>query len=245
MMNEGTNWLFLIFLFSILVLLIVVLLRLPRGEKANELREELRGLREEASRAAKDSREELSKILKDANETLVSTLTNMAAVQRAQLDGMTDQIQKFAQSHYNSFSHLRDEVHGRIQDLLVSHDQKSDHMRRTLDEKMAAHQEQLSQGLKAANETLATTLTTIGNFQTTQLETVTTQCTAIRVSNESALDRIRSSLKKIIGACRRPPTAQIRRKPKRPSTISFVRFVEKHKRFVRGISIHQRLRISQ
>lgn len=194
MMNEGASWLLLIFLFSIVVLLIVVLLRLPRGEKGNELREELRALREEASRAAKDSREELSKILKDANETLVSTLTNMAAVQRTQLDGMTDQIQKFSQSHYDSFSHLRDEVHSRIQDLQVSHDQKSDHMRRTLDEKMAAHQEHLSQGLKAANETLATTLTSIGNFQTTQLETVTTQCTEIRISNESALERNRQEL---------------------------------------------------
>jgi DNA recombination protein RmuC len=194
MMNEGAFWLLLIFLFSIVVLLIVVLLRLPRREKGNELREELRALREEASRAAKDSREELSKILKDANETLVSTLTNMAAVQRTQLDGMTDQIQKFSQSHYDSFSHLRDEVHRRIQDLQVSHDQKSDHMRRTLDEKMAAHQEQLSQGLKAANETLGTTLTSIGNFQTTQLETVTTQCTEIRISNESALERTRQEL---------------------------------------------------
>jgi DNA recombination protein RmuC len=169
-------------------------LRLPRREKGNELREELRALREEASRAAKDSREELSKIFKDANETLVSTLTNMAAVQRTQLDGMTDQIQKFSQSHYDSFSHSRDEVHRRIQDLQVSHDQKSDHMRRTLDEKMAAHQEQLSQGLKAANETLGTTLTSIGNFQTTQLETVTTQCTEIRISNESALERTRQEL---------------------------------------------------
>jgi DNA recombination protein RmuC len=194
MMNEGAFWLLLIFLFSIVVLLIVVLLRLPRREKGNELREELRALREEASRAAKDSREELSKIFKDANETLVSTLTNMAAVQRTQLDGMTDQIQKFSQSHYDSFSHLRDEVHRRIQDLQVSHDQKSDHMRRTLDEKMAAHQEQLSQGLKAANETLGTTLTSIGNFQTTQLETVTTQCTEIRISNESALERTRQEL---------------------------------------------------
>jgi DNA recombination protein RmuC len=194
MMNEGASWLLLIFLFSIVVLLIVVLLRLARREKGNELREELRALREEASRAAKDSREELSKILKDANVTLVSTLTNMAAVQRTQLDGMTDQIQKFSQSHYDSFTRLRNEVHSRIQDLQVSHDQKSDHMRRTLDEKMAAHQEQLSQGLKAANETLATTLTSIGNFQTTQLETVTTQCTEIRISNESALERNRQEL---------------------------------------------------
>jgi DNA recombination protein RmuC len=194
MMNEAIAWIILFLSFSSAVLLILVLLRFQRGDKPHELREEFRALREEASRTARDSREELSKISKEANETLVNTLTNMTTAQREQLESMTDQVQKLSQSNYHSFSQLREEVHGRIQALQASQSQNMDQLRRTLDEKMLASHEQLSQGLKAANDTLAATLSSIGEFQTTQLETVTTQCTDIRVSNESALERIRASV---------------------------------------------------
>ena len=193
-MNEATVWLLLFLSFSSVVLLILVLFRSRHGEKMNALREDLRALRDDANRAARDSREELAKTLKDANETLVHLLTKMAAGQRAQLDGMTDQVQKFSQSNYDSFSQLRDEVNSRIQGLHVIHEQKIDHLRRTLDEKMAATQEQLSQGLIAGSDKLSLTLNDIWQVQGIQLSDMKNQLTDFSKFNESSLERIRNTL---------------------------------------------------
>lgn len=181
MMNEAIAWILLFLSFSSAVLLILVLVRLQRGDKANEIREEFRALREEASRAARDSREELSKILKDANETLVNTLTNMTAVQRTQLDGMTNQVQKLSQSNHDSFSQLREEVHGRIQALQT-----------TLDHKLEQNRQELAEGLTTASERLSNNLNDIWQVQRIQLEDMKTQLTDFSKINESSLDRIRN-----------------------------------------------------
>jgi DNA recombination protein RmuC len=193
-MSEALFWLLLLLLLVSIVLLVFILYRLPRSEKISALRDELRAGREETSQAARDSRDELSKNLREANATLSNTLTSMAAVQRAQLDGMTEQVQKLAESHYDSSERLRDVLESRIKNLQASNEQKLEHMSCTLEQKAEANREELSRGLKTANETLATTLMRIGEFQTTQLEAMTTQCKEIRESNGISLDRIRISI---------------------------------------------------
>lgn len=172
MMSEAPFWLLLIFSFGSVFVSILVLLRLPRGEKINAVQDELRAGREEANQAARDAREELSKILKDGNETLVSTFTNMTAVQRTQFDGMTDQFQKFSHSNHESFGDIR----------------------KTLDERLDHNRQQLADGLTAASESLSLNLNDIWQVQRLQLEDMKVQLSAFSTSNENSLNSIRATL---------------------------------------------------
>ena len=74
------------------VLLILILVRLSRGEKVSALRDELQAEREEAGRTARDTRDEISRSLNSVNDSLSKGLTGMASLQHSQLDGMAQQI---------------------------------------------------------------------------------------------------------------------------------------------------------
>jgi hypothetical protein len=137
------------------VLLILILLRSPRSDKIDALGEELRAGREEAGRAAKDTRDEISRSLKDANDTLSTGLTGMASLQRAQLDGMTEQIQRTSQLNYDSFERLSGVLEGRVKDLQVSNEAKFGEIRNTLDEKLSHNRQELTDGLSLVNERLS------------------------------------------------------------------------------------------
>ena len=192
-MSESISWLVLLVGVANIVLLIVVLFRLPRKpeDRDNALREELRAGREEASRAARDSRDEISKNLRDANETLSNTLTSMGEVQRAQLDGMTKHFQEFSESNHDSLDRLSNALEGRVKELQQSNEQKLDQMRYSLEEKIKGNEDELSKGLRIANETLASALTRIGEFQSTQVDVMTAQFKEINESTRGSLDRIR------------------------------------------------------
>ena len=176
------------------VLLIFVLVRLPRGEKIHALAEELRVGREEAGRTARDTREEIAKSLKDVNDSLSNGLTGMASIQRAQLDGMGEQIQKTAQSNYDSFERLRDALEGRVKDLQGSNEVKIELIRTTVDQNLARNREELTTGFAVANETMSQTLNDIFQAQLIQLQGMSHQLKDFAGSNQNSLDRISLTL---------------------------------------------------
>jgi DNA recombination protein RmuC len=181
-----------------LLLLVVILVRLPRGEKANAIREEFRAGREEATQVARESRDEISKNLREANETLSNTLASVAAVQRKQLDGMTEQVQKLSESNHDSLDRLRDVLEGRVKELQDNSGQKIDQMRcvlaETLDDKLAGNRHALSQGFTLANETLSTKLNDIAQVQRLQLDSLTKELKTLIDSNQNSFDRVRMTL---------------------------------------------------
>jgi len=193
-MNEGTFWLLLIFLFTIVVLLIVVLLRLPRGERGNELREELRAFREEASRAAKDSREELSKILKDANETLATTLTKIGNFQTTQLHTVTTQCTEIRISNESALDRIRSSIDAQGKEVQHASETNLGEIRKTLDHKLERNRQELADGLTAASEKLSLNLNDIWQVQRIQLDDMKNQFTDFSKFNENSLDRIRNTL---------------------------------------------------
>lgn len=171
-MNEAAFWLLLVFLLASVVLLVLVLLRMPRGQNLNEFREELRAGREEANRAARDSREELSKNFKEANETLSGTLANVAEIQRAQLEGMTV----------------------RIEQLQLSNEQQIDQVRRTLDEKLERSRQEIANGWTLASGKLSDTLNDLWQVQRLQLNDMNEQLKTYADANLRSLDGIRITL---------------------------------------------------
>jgi DNA recombination protein RmuC len=183
-----------VMLLATVVLLIFVLMRLPRGEKMEAFREELRAGREEASRTAKDTRDEISRGLRDISDRLSNGLTGMASLQRAQLDGMAEQIQKTAQSNHDSFERLRDVLDGRVKDLQGSNEARLEQIRKTVEENLARNREEQSAGFTFANETLSLTLNDICHAQSIQLDGMGNQLKDFANSNQSSLDRIRLTL---------------------------------------------------
>ena len=176
------------------VLLISIPLRLSRGENINAFREELRVGREEAGRAAKDTRDEISKSLKDTNDTLSNGLTVIASIQRAQLDGMAEQIQKASQSNYDSFERFRTVLDGRVKDLQVTNEMKFSEIGKILDEKLSLNRQELTEGLSLVNERLSQNLNDLWQVQRIQLDGMSSDLKTFAVSNESSLDRIRFTL---------------------------------------------------
>ncbi|MDQ2977260.1 MAG: DNA recombination protein RmuC [Acidobacteriota bacterium] len=194
-MSEAMSWLLLLFAVVSAVLLILILVRLRRRDDPDgALYVELRAGREEASRAARESREEISKNLNNVNETVSNGLTSIGEVQRAQLDGISKQMQELSESNHNSVERLRTGLEDRVTELSSRNEQKLEHMRCALEAKIKENEEELSKGLQSANETLATALTRIGEFQATQLEVTNAQFKEINESNRVALDRVRNSI---------------------------------------------------
>jgi DNA recombination protein RmuC len=171
-MSEAFSGLLLVLLVSSVGLLIIVLVRMPRGQKVNEFREELRAGREEANRAARDSREELSKNLNDANQTLSGTLANIAEVQRTQLQGIT----------------------ARIQQLEVTNEQQIYQVRRTLDERLERNGQELADGWTAASDKLSMTLNDLWQVQHIQLNGMNEQLKTYADTNQQSLEGIRQTL---------------------------------------------------
>lgn len=191
-MNETISWILLVFAATNAILLIVFIFRKPRKEDA--LRDELRAGREEANRAARDSRDELSKSLKDANDTLSSTLNGLAELQRTQLAGMTTQLAELSDSNHESIDRMRTSIDTRVKELQDGNEKKLEQLRSTVDEKIKGNQDELSKGLAVANETLSVALTSMGQFQKTQLEEMTGQLKELSALNQGSLDLIRTSV---------------------------------------------------
>jgi DNA recombination protein RmuC len=106
----------------------------------------------------------------------------MGEVQRAQLDGMTKHVQEFSESNHDSLDRLSNALEGLGKELQQSNEQKLDQMRCSLEEKIKGNEEELSKGLRIANETLASALTRIGEFQSTQVDVMTAQFKEINES---------------------------------------------------------------
>lgn len=189
-MSEVLPWLLLLLLCISVVLLFLVLLRLPHSEKINALREELQSGREDAGRAAKDTRDEISKSLRDGNDTLSNALIGMAAVQRVQLEGMTDQIQNLSQSNYDFVGRLRDGLEDRMKDLQASNDAKFGEIRRTIDEKLTQNRQELSDGLNSAGERLSMNLNDLWQVQSIHLNDMSGQLKDFAESNRNSLERV-------------------------------------------------------
>jgi DNA recombination protein RmuC len=185
-MTEALTGLLVLFGLITVVLLILILWRLSRGDKLNVLREELRVGREEAGRTARDTRDEISKSLKDANDTLSNGLTGMASIQRAQLDGMGEQIQKGAQSNYDSFERLRTALDGRVKDLQLTNETKFGAIRNILDEKLSLNRQELTDGLNLVNERLSQNLNDIWQVQRIQLAGMSSELKTFAESNQSS-----------------------------------------------------------
>ncbi len=167
-MNEPMLWAILVLAALDAALLAFLLFRSPKAFEAagKAVREELRLGREEAQRAARELREEVLAGSRAANEALSAALSNMATLQRDQLEGLTKQLRELTESNQASLDRIRLEVESRVKELQQSNETKLEEMRKTVDEKLhETLEKRLGESFKLVSERLEAVQKGLGEMQ--------------------------------------------------------------------------------
>ncbi|SMP82490.1 DNA recombination protein RmuC [Desulfonatronum zhilinae] len=178
------NILFVAVVTALLGVVVAFVLRSWRGDRgaSQEIRDELRAGREESRAAGKELREEVSGTLKSSTDTISKTLEAVAKTQQAQLEGMTAQLKEITESNQTALDRIRTTFDARVKELQEGNEKNLGGMRK-----------EAADGLKTTSETLAKALEAMGKVQQTQLEGMTKQIKELTESNQTALDRIRTT----------------------------------------------------
>ncbi|MGE5553528.1 MAG: DNA recombination protein RmuC [Betaproteobacteria bacterium] len=138
---------------------------LERVERA--VREEAAQSRSEAALQAKQGREELSGSLRQFSDFLLSRMTEIATLQKEQLDIFATQLTTLTQSNEQKLEKLRETVEQQLVALREDNSQKLEQMRATVDEKLHATLEQrLGESFKLVSERLEQVHKGLGEMQT-------------------------------------------------------------------------------
>ncbi len=141
-------------------------------EKSHErtersLRDDIAKNREEASLNARQAREEVSGSLKDFNDSVLKSMTDMAALQKGQLDTFAAQLEKLTESNENKLESLRNILDERLKQIQEYNTEKLEQMRVTVDEKLQGTLEKrLGESFKQVSERLEQVHKGLGEMQT-------------------------------------------------------------------------------
>jgi DNA recombination protein RmuC len=117
--------------------------------------ERLDVVRGESARSAKQLREEVVTTLGSISETMVTTLKDLAAAQKTQLETMTSEIAKLAESNEKKLEAVRVTVEGKLQSIQADNGRQLELMRQTVDEKLQGTLEKrLGDSFKQVSERL-------------------------------------------------------------------------------------------
>jgi len=153
--------------------LVVILLRRPAGGGGTDLLLRVEALksaldtldrrlgeesalsRESASRTAGQDREELQRGLRSNADSLQARLSEIASLQRGQLDSFAAQLASVTQSTGERLDRVRDAVEGKLASIQADNSRQLEKMRETVDEKLKATLEQrLGESFRQVSERL-------------------------------------------------------------------------------------------
>lgn len=128
--------------------------------------EELARNREESNYLSRQSREELSKSLSTFNDSFLAQLAEISNLQRGQLDYVAKQMNNLTQNNEQKLEHLRQTVEERLFLLQQDNAQKLELMRNTVDEKLTSTLEnRLGESFKLVSERLEEVHKGLGEMQ--------------------------------------------------------------------------------
>ncbi|MDX1763224.1 MAG: DNA recombination protein RmuC [bacterium] len=131
------------------------------------IREELSLSREEAARHAQGGREELRNSLKSFGDSVLSRSTEIAHLQKDQLDTFARQLGVLTRTNEEKLDHLRESVEGRLKGLQEENSRKLDQMRAIVDEKLhETLEKRLGESFKFVSERLELVHKGLGEMQT-------------------------------------------------------------------------------
>jgi DNA recombination protein RmuC len=123
--------------------------------------------REESNLNARQVREELNQSVHSFNESILARMTEIANLQRNQLDIFATQLNSLTKTNDQKLEQLRQTVEERLLRLQQDNGQKLDQMRATVDEKLSVTLEQrLGESFKLVSERLEAVYKGLGEMQT-------------------------------------------------------------------------------
>ena len=147
------------------------LARLESLERAIErsergLRDELARLREELLQQSREGREEQSAALRGFGDSMLRRMTEIAGLQKGQLDTFAEQLKTLTQMNEGRLDKLRETVESRLKNLQEENTAKLEQMRATVDEKLhATLEKRLGESFQLVSERLELVHKGLGEMQ--------------------------------------------------------------------------------
>lgn len=137
---------------------------LQRAEAIN--RDEFSRSREEQSRTGRSQREELNQIIKNFTETVTNRLTQIANLQKNQLDIFSNQLQALTRTNEEKLEKTKETVEAGLNQIREENSKKLEQMRATVDEKLEVTLEKrLGESFRLVSERLEQVQRGLGEMQ--------------------------------------------------------------------------------
>jgi DNA recombination protein RmuC len=137
---------------------------IERSERS--LREELARLREELAQQSRDGRAEQGTALRGFGDSLLRRMSEIAALQKSQLDTFAEQLKTLTQMNEGKLDTLRNTVEARLKSLQEENGAKLEQMRATVDEKLhATLEKRLGESFQLVSERLELVHKGLGEMQ--------------------------------------------------------------------------------
>ncbi|MDD2851233.1 MAG: DNA recombination protein RmuC [Desulfuromonadaceae bacterium] len=149
-----------------------LVLRLDAIEKAQErteriVREEIARSRDELGKGAREQRQELTEAFKSFGDSVARRMTELAGIQKGQLDAMSTVLGKLSESNEKKLEEVRITVEGKLQSIQADNAKQLEQMRQTVDEKLQGTLEKrLGESFKQVSERLELVHKGLGEMQT-------------------------------------------------------------------------------
>ena len=129
--------------------------------------DKLDGIRTESATGAKQLREEVIAALKGITEATTRTMSELANVQKIQLEAMSSTIGKLSDTNEKKLEAVRVTVEDKLQSMQIDNAKQLDQMRQTVDEKLQGTLEKrLGESFKQVSERLEQVHKGLGEMQT-------------------------------------------------------------------------------
>jgi DNA recombination protein RmuC len=167
---------------------VTFLILLPRVARlsqslVNEVGSELRTGRDESRTSSRELREEVTTGIRSMDEALRRTLADGAAQQQGHFEATARQLTQIGHAHSTAADGIRDTLDSRVKALQEGNETKLDAIRA-----------ELTGGLTTTLETLTSTLDRMSAAQQSGLAELSQQVRVLTESNQTTLDRIRTTL---------------------------------------------------
>ncbi|MBE9504664.1 MAG: DNA recombination protein RmuC [Proteobacteria bacterium] len=143
--------------------------QIEKGQERTErsVKDEIAKNRDEATLNAKQGREEMANTLNAFRDSLLSRMTEIATLQKNQLDTFSTQLSKLTESNEGRMDEMRRTIEEKIKSLQEDNSKKLEQMRVTVDEKLQSTLEKrLGESFKRVSERLEMVQRGLGEMQT-------------------------------------------------------------------------------
>lgn len=150
----------------LLVWLIVERRRDTQAPLQSAIREEFRLSREEAGRESRLLREEVRQAQRESSDAVIRAIGEIATLQQNNLEGVQKRLQELTYASEQRLEHVRKTVEERLLQLQQANEAKLDQMRHTVDEKLQSTLEKrLGESFKLVSDRLEAVQRGLGEMQ--------------------------------------------------------------------------------